>query len=54
MGKDIKPEFIVNPVKEGYVKSQLADINKISNELGYEPMVDLEEGIREIVENLRK
>jgi UDP-glucose 4-epimerase len=54
MGKDIKPEFIVNPVKEGYVKSQLADINKISNELGYEPTVDLEEGIREIVENLRK
>lgn len=53
MGKDIKPEFIPNPIKEGYVKSQLADITKISNELGYKPTVELEEGITEIVNNLR-
>ena len=49
LGTDIKPEFIVNPVKEGYVKSQLADIAKITNELGYKPTVELEDGIREIV-----
>lgn len=54
LGKDIKPKFIPNPVKEGYVQSQLADITKISRELGYKPTVDLEEGIREIVENLGK
>jgi len=53
MGKDIKPNFIPNPIKEGYVRSQLADINKISNELGYAPTVELEDGIREIVENLK-
>jgi len=53
MGKDIKPNFIPNPIKEGYVRSQLADINKISNELGYTPTVELEDGIREIVENLK-
>lgn len=53
MGKDIKPKFIPNPIKEGYVKSQLADITKISTELGYKPTVELEEGIREIVNNLR-
>ena len=53
MGKDIKPKFIPNPVKEGYVKSQLADINKISNELGYAPTIELEDGIREIVSNLK-
>jgi len=53
MGKDIKPEFIENPIKEGYVKSQLADINKISTELGYSPTVGLEEGIKEIVDNLK-
>jgi len=52
MGKKIKPKFIPNPVKEGYVKSQLADINKISKELGYKPKVELEDGIKEIVENL--
>lgn len=54
MGKDIKPKFIPNPVKEGYVKSQLADINKISKELGYKPTIELEDGIREIVENLKR
>lgn len=53
MGKNIEPKLIPNPVKEGYVKSQLADINKISTELGYEPTVELEDGIREIVENLK-
>ncbi len=54
MGKNIEPKFIENPVKEGYVRSQLADINKISNELGYAPTVELEDGIREIYENLKK
>jgi UDP-glucose 4-epimerase len=53
LGSDIKPEFIVNPVKEGYVKSQLADISKITNELGYKPTVELEEGIKEIVDSLK-
>jgi len=53
MGKKIEPKFIPNPVKEGYVKSQLADISKISNELGYKPTVELEEGIAEIVNNLK-
>ncbi|MDH4359018.1 MAG: NAD-dependent epimerase/dehydratase family protein [Candidatus Berkelbacteria bacterium] len=54
MGKKTRPKFIPNPVKEGYVKSQLADITKISKELGYKPRVELEDGIREIVENLAK
>jgi len=54
MGKNIEPKLIPNPVKEGYVKSQLADISKISTELGYEPTVELEDGIREIVESLKK
>jgi len=54
MGKNVEPELIPNPVKEGYVKSQLADISKISNELGYKPTVELEDGIREIVENLKE
>jgi UDP-glucose 4-epimerase len=53
MGKKIKSEFIPNPVKEGYVKSQLASVKKIAKELGFRQTVELEEGIREIVENLR-
>ncbi|MFH1855335.1 MAG: SDR family NAD(P)-dependent oxidoreductase [bacterium] len=54
MGTKIEPRYVPNPIKEGYVKNQLADINKISSELGYKPTVELEDGIREIVENLNK
>jgi UDP-glucose 4-epimerase len=52
MRTNIEPKFIPNPVKEGYVRNQLADITKISTELGYKPTVELEDGIKEIVDNL--
>lgn len=45
--------YIENPVKEGYVQGQWADITKITEVLGYEPTVKLEEGIKEQVENIR-
>ncbi len=53
LGTTIEPKLIPNPVKEGYVKSQLASVDKISSELGYKPTVELEEGIKEIVDNLK-
>lgn len=52
MGKNIASQCIENPIKSGYIKTQLAGIEKISSELGYKPSVGLEEGIKEIVENL--
>jgi UDP-glucose 4-epimerase len=52
MGKNVEALYIPNPVKEGYVKGQHADISKIQNVLGYEPTVDLLTGIRHQVENL--
>lgn len=52
MGTNIAPQMIENPIKSGYIKVQLAGIEKISSELGYKPSVSLEEGIREIAENL--
>lgn len=52
-GKSIAAKHIENPVKEDYVQGQYADISKIKEELGYEPTVQLEDGIREQVENLR-
>lgn len=52
MGKDIAPETIPNPIKTGYIKTQLAGIEKISKELGFAPSIDLEEGIKEIIDNL--
>jgi nucleoside-diphosphate-sugar epimerase len=53
MGTRIVPQLIENPIKSGYIRMQLAGIDKISAELGYKPAVRLEDGIREIVENLQ-
>jgi len=52
MGKNIAPQLIPNPLKGIYIKTQLAGIEKISTELGFKPSVGLEEGIKEIVDNL--
>lgn len=52
MGSEIEPEHIPNPVKEGYVRSQLASTEKIERELGYKAEVGLREGIGEIIKNL--
>lgn len=53
MGTGVKPKHIVNPVKEGYVRKQLADIKKIKRELGFKPSIDIEEGLKEIYEDLK-
>jgi len=52
-GKDVKPKYIENPVKEDYVLGQYADITKISKVLGYKPTVKLEDGIKDQVDNIR-
>lgn len=49
----VKATYIENPVKEGYVQGQWADITKIQEVLDYEPQIKLEEGIKEQVENVR-
>lgn len=49
MGTDLKPVLVPNPITSGYIKNQQADLTKINRELGYQPSVSLEEGIREIV-----
>ena len=50
LGTSIEPQHIENPVKETYIRTQLADIGKISGMLGYEPSVSLKEGIATLVE----
>lgn len=50
---NVKAKYIENPVKEGYVQGQWADISKIKEVLGYEPKVNLEDGIKEQVENVK-
>ena len=45
---NLKPIFIKNPMKEGYIYTQLADLTRIKRELGYKPSVPLAEGLRKI------
>lgn len=49
MGTTIAPALVDNPIKQGYVKSQQADLTKITRELGYKPTVLIEDGVKEIV-----
>ena len=53
LGKSINAKYIPNPVKEGYVKGQHADISKISEELGFTPSVKLADGIKQQIDNVR-
>ena len=53
-GTDVKLKLVENPVREGYVRTQLADVSKIESELGYKPSIELEDGLAEIIEKLRK
>ncbi len=50
LGTSIEPKHIENPVKETYIRTQLADISKIQTMLGYKPSVPLKDGIRTLVE----
>lgn len=52
-GTGITAEYIPNPVKEVYIHGQCADISKIQKELGFVPKVELKDGIKNQVENLR-
>lgn len=54
MGKTIQAQYISNPVKEGYIQGQHADISKITEALGYRPQVTLEAGIQAQVDQVRR
>jgi UDP-glucose 4-epimerase len=52
MGKSIEPVYVPNPVKEGYVLGQYADISLIQKELGFKPLVTLKEGVARVINQL--
>ena len=52
LNKSVAPIYIPNPVKEGYVRGQYADIELIQKELGFKPTIELDEGIDALVKNL--
>ncbi len=47
LGRSINPEFL--PARVGDVRESLADISRARLELGYEPKVSLEEGLRKTI-----
>jgi dTDP-L-rhamnose 4-epimerase len=46
--KQIKPE-IINKYRKGDIRHCFADISKIKNKLGYEPRVEFEGGMKDLV-----
>ena len=53
LGTSLEPKHIENPVKENYVRTQLADIGKITKMLGYAPSVSLKDGIKALAEDAK-
>jgi UDP-glucose 4-epimerase len=49
LGKDIKPKYVENPIKN-YVEYTQADVSKAREKIGFEAQVSLEEGIGRLVE----
>ncbi len=47
LGRSIAPEFL--PPRVGDVRESLADISRARTELGYEPKVSLEDGLRQTI-----
>ena len=52
IGSDVKAEYVA--YRKGDIKHSLADISKIQNDLGYEPLVQLDEGLMKTVHWFQK
>ena len=49
MDTDVQPEYVDNPIPEDiYVHDTCADASKLRDEVGWEPEVDIEEGIERV------
>ena len=49
LGKNIKPEYIENPMKDTYVYYTLADIKKTEEKIGFKAKISLDEGIDKLI-----
>ncbi|MFB6234056.1 MAG: NAD-dependent epimerase/dehydratase family protein [Halopenitus sp.] len=51
LGTDVEPTYVENPIPEEiYVHDTCADASKLTEETGWEPQVDFEEGIERVCE----
>ncbi len=48
LGTKIKPKYVPNPIKN-YINTQLGDVSKLKETVGYEPRYTLEEGLKETI-----
>ncbi len=49
LGTDVDPEYVENPIPESvYVHDTCADAGKMTAETGWEPRIDLREGVRRV------
>ena len=49
LNKNIKPEYIENPMKDTYVYYTKADIRKTENGIGFKAKISLDEGIDKLI-----
>jgi UDP-glucose 4-epimerase len=49
LGTRLEPEFL--PARAGDVRDSLASLRRIRSELGYEPVVEFEDGLRRTLES---
>jgi UDP-glucose 4-epimerase len=52
LGTNLEPEF--QPIRAGDVHDSQASLDRIQQALGYQPIVDFEEGLRRTLESLRQ
>jgi UDP-glucose 4-epimerase len=49
LGTEVHPEYVENPIPEDvYVYDTCADSSRIAEATGWEPAIDVEEGIRRV------
>lgn len=54
-GKSIEPEYIENPIDDDiYVHDTCADTTRIEEEVGWEPEIGLEEGVKNLCDSYQK
>ena len=52
LGTNLEPEF--QTIRAGDVRDSQASLDRIQKVLGYQPIVDFEEGLRRTLESLRQ
>lgn len=54
LGEKLKVEYVENPYVDAYQNHTMASLAKISNKIGYKPRVDIVDGIKKLLSEIKK